>query len=322
METVNKIFSKIEYNGHDVSEDFAPYIKEIIYRDFEENESEELTITLKDYDKYFQNSWYLNRGAKISCKIGDDFSTLDCGIFTIDEVDFDFRENGDYITIRALATSIIPPLRTKNTRYFENKTLQDIAQFFGDKYGFEVIKDLKPVYIERLNQVMETDLGFLKRIARDYGYIFKIIEGKLVFVPLDREEASLFTLEKGEVSSLKIKDETKYRGCSVKYFNPMSKKLCSSSTECDDGYDTLKIIKKCSSKEDAQILSNSKLQENRRDFIGRIKLKEGNPLFLAGVNFDLKGFSMFDGTYRIKSVTHCVCAGKWSVFGEIERRES
>lgn len=56
---VSKPFYELKYNGHNVTLDISEYLQEITYTDYEKEQSDELTIHLKDNDKKFQNNWYL-----------------------------------------------------------------------------------------------------------------------------------------------------------------------------------------------------------------------------------------------------------------------
>lgn len=60
--------------------------------DYEEEESDELSIVLKDNDKKFQNEWSLVKGSKLSFKAGlkGVKSEVNFGTFTVDEASMDW----------------------------------------------------------------------------------------------------------------------------------------------------------------------------------------------------------------------------------------
>jgi len=326
MTQAKQIFTDLKYNNHNVTKDFSKYLQSITYDDYEKEQSDELTITLKDNDKLFQNEWYPEKGAKISCKAGfiDSKEILDCGTFTIDENSFHFSASGDSLEIKALAATTNTPLRTANTRPFEKTTLIKIAQEFGNIHGFKVAGSQGNVPVERVNQANETDLAFLRRIANNYGYIFKITDGLLTFTAIDTltDADVLFTLTKEDIQDLNISDESTkmYKACSVKYFNPKTKKLCTYTAKRDKGTDTLQLKNiKCLSKDEAKKVAEANLKAGSKEVKGSITLKNANCLFVAGVNFAIKGFGVFDGKYHITHSTHTVSSEEWTVTGDIEK---
>lgn len=318
-------FATLKYNGHNVSEDFSPYVQEISYTDYEKEQSDELSVKLSDYNELFQNDWHPTKGDKLTAIIGyKGQEQINCGTFTIDEIDVEMNASGDFMDIKALAATINSPLRTANTRYFENKTLVQIAQFFGNIHGFKVVGTQGFINVGRQNQANETDLGFLRRISNNYGYIFKLTDGLLTFTATESltNSKALFTLKKEDILSISFSNaQTKtYKSCSVKYFNPKTKKLCTYTAKRNNGTDTLKLNQKVSSKAEAIKIANANLQLGSKEIKGSITLKEANPLFCAGVNFQIDGIGkVYSGLYHIVSATHTVSSNGWEVSGEIER---
>lgn len=321
---IKKPYVELLYNGHNVSADFSPYVSDITYSDYEKEQSDELSVNLSDYDGLFSGAWHPRKGDKLTAVIGFlNSSELKCGTFTIDELSFNFDTSGDKCEIKALAATTNSPIRTQNSRYFENKTLVQIAQFFGKIHGFKVVGSEGNVNVGRQNQFNESDLCFLARIARNYGYIFKLTDGLLTFTSIASLTGSnaLFSLYRDNINSLSLNNAStkKYKACSVKYFNPKTKKLCTYTAKRSDGTDTLKLTQKVSSKAEAIRIANANLKAGSKEITGSITLAEGNELFCTGVNFDLFGFGNYDGVYHITSATHSVSSSGWQTSGEIEK---
>lgn len=323
--TVKEIEILLKYNNHDVTKDFSKYLQSVTYTDYEEEQSDELTLELKDNDKKFQNNWWLDKGSKLSFKAGlkGTKTQVNFGTFTTDEPEMTFSTSGDNLSVKALAATSNSPVRTTNTRYFNNKTLVQIAKYFGNIYGFKVVGEQGNVNVGRVNQVNESDLAFLRRISKIYGYVFKLTDGLLTFTKIDTLTNSdvLFTLNKEDISELRLTDSnTKvYKSCRVQYFNPKTKKLVSYTASRNSGTDTLKLNLKCRSKDEAKRVAEANLKSGSKEIKGSITLKDINTLFFAGVNFSIKGFGRFDGKYHIKSATHNISDGNWQVSGEIEK---
>lgn len=325
METVEQIEISLKYNNKDVTEDFSKYLQSVCYTDYEEEQSDEITLQLKDNDKKFQNDWWLDKGSKLTFNAGlkGTKTQVKFGTFTTDEPEMTFSTSGDSLSVRALAVTSNSPLRTVNTRYFNNKTLVQIAKYFGNIYGFKVVGEQGNVNVGRVNQVNESDLAFLKRISKIYGYVFKLTDGSLTFTAIDSLTNTdvLFTLNKEDISDLRLTDSnTKvYKACRVQYFNPKTKKLVTYTAKREHGTDTLKLNLKCSSKDEAKRIAEANLKSGSKEVKGSITLKSINTLFFAGVNFAIKGFGRFDGKYHIKSATHNISDGQWQISGEIEK---
>ena len=95
MEAVKKIKIDLKYNKYNVTKDFSKYLQSITYTDYEEESSDELSVQLRDNEKLFQNEWYPEKGAKLTCVLGftNSREQLNCGTFTIDENRFNFSSS-------------------------------------------------------------------------------------------------------------------------------------------------------------------------------------------------------------------------------------
>ena len=321
---IKKPYVKLLYNGYNVSADFSPYVTTVTYTDYEKEQSDELSVSLSDHDGHFVSDWHPKKGDKITAVFGfEGENTLKCGTFTIDELSYNFDTSGDTCEIQALAATTNSPVRTKNSRFFENKTLVQIARYFGDLHGFKVVGSEGNVNVGRQNQFDETDLSFLARIARNYGYIFKLTDGLLTFTSVDglTSAKALFTLERKDLQAFSVSNAStkKYKACSVKYFNPKTKKLCTYTAKRADGTDTLKLAEHIGSKAEAMRIATANLKAGSKEITGSVTLSQANVLFCAGVNCYIKGFAAYDGLYHITSATHTMSASGWEVSGEVEK---
>lgn len=323
-----KPVAEIIYNGHNVTADFSPYVMSVTYSDFEKDQSDELEIVLKDNKDLFKGDWFVEKGTKLSCNMG--FNTqprrLKCGTFTVDTVGLSSDESGDVFTVKALATGHDKAVRTVQTKAHNDKTLVQIAQEIGKKHGFKVAKEDGNIAVGHQVQAKETDIGFLRRIANIFGYSFKITNNLLVFIPIDGLKAkdSLFTLSKKDIKSLTIENTNtkQYCKCSVRYYDPKTKKLktytASSSGVAASG-DILKINTRCNSLESAKLMAKQGLKNGSKAVKGNISLKEVHFNFIAGVNFNLVGYGRFDGKYHVTEATHSIDENGWMASGGIEK---
>jgi len=329
---IAKPIVKLLYNGKDCTSDFSKYLNTLSFQDFEDEQSDELNITLNDNDGFFADLWYPEKGDKLTCSIDFDGSAFDCGACTIDENSFDFSVSGDTVQIKALSTSTNYSVRTAQIKNHSGKTLRQIANEAGASYGFKVLGEGGEEKISNIVQKNESDIAFLKRIAKMYGYIFNIKDGALTFIKLDEIEAQepLFTLDKTDCSRISLNDSvTKLYGkARVQYFDSASKSLktytAQGNTELTD---VLNIYKKCNSLEEARRIAAACLKNGSKEITGSIELAlplkhnpsplEGEGLggghsyspvsyFCAGINFNLTGIGKFTGMYHIKSSTRTI----------------
>lgn len=334
----------LTYNGHDVTEDFSPYLLDVTYTDFEKDQSDELDIRLKDNDGKFRDTWSPRKGDKLTCNMYAENGVLWCGAFTIDEVEYSGDESGDICTMRALAATINKSVRTRFTRGYSGKTLVDIAREIGARHGFEVIGSAGFVYVDTITQAGETDLSFLNRVASMYGYTFKITDNKLTFMPVENLENSdiLLTFNKSNIKSYSFTDtSTKmYGACTASYYDPKTKKLKNYTARNTTSLskDTLKLPNKYISLDAAKRAANIGLKNGSTEVTGAITLKESNSNFIAGVNIELKGgksgleagspttpptvkddFGIYNGKYHVTQTMHRVSCGVYEVSGEIKK---
>ena len=173
---------KLLYNGKDCTSDFSKYLNSVSFCDFENEQSDELSLSLNNNDGYFSDLWYPNKNDKLTCNFiygKEDFS---CGSLTIDENSFEYGVDGDFLEIKALATTTKASLRSNKIKNYSGKTLIQIAQEIGKTHGFEVLKTNGNVKVGTIIQKNESDISFLKRISREYGFIFNIKDGHLTFI--------------------------------------------------------------------------------------------------------------------------------------------
>ncbi len=341
------------YNGKDCTKDFSKYLRRLTFQDFEDEQSDELTITLNNNDGYFSDLWYPEKGDKLTCDIIFDGQTCNCGTFTVDENTINFSVSGDSVEIKALATSTNFSVRTKKFKNHTGKTLIQIANEVGKSYGFTVIGAGKAglkldqlasdsaqieagnIKVGTIIQKNESDMAFLKRIAKQYGYIFNIKDGYLTFIKLEEIENKepIFTLSKNNFKDLSLTDSiTKIYGkCKVQYFDKKSKSLKTytavGNTEVTD---TLEIYDRCGSLSEAEKRAKAALKNGSKEVKGRCTLSlpvkfasdnenKINPIigFIAGVNFRINGIGKFEGSYHIKSSTRTIDSSGLSIQGEI-----
>lgn len=299
---------KIEYENKDITAQISSNVLSVSYTDFEHGQSDEIEVQVEDNQNLWKSAWYPSKGDELKLSLGyQGERLLNCGAFEIDELEF--VSPPDTITLKGLATNIKKSLRQKNSVAYENKTLKQIAQQIADKHGLKLVGSIQDVKIRRITQNKKRDLEFLKNLAEEYGYIFKISDNKLTFYETAKLKSAnpAIILTRQDLTSFTIRDKSQdqYSSCEVSYHHPRKKKKITSKIKGDSiKADTLKIHKRCENKE--QAILKAKAGINKTSPIeGTITLM-GNPHLVAGLNIELKGLYHLSGKYHIKQAKHTI----------------
>ena len=325
METVKVPRFKLEYEGKDITQEITKYLISVQYTDNEANESDEISFTVEDKHGLWKGDWLPQKGDKVSLAIGYDDELLDCGKFTIDEIEMSGPP--DIVTMRGLAAGINSPLRTKNSRAYEGQTLRQIAQTVAEKYGYKIVATdgsasiLDNIRIERVTQNRETDLAFLKRVGEDYGVVFSVRDTDLIFTAIyDMEKGQpVIELDRTDLMRYSVKDKaTKvYKKARVRHKNVSKnenvtvfweeKKNDGASSE-----DTLEIHSRVENMQQAEAKAKAKLHDANRKGQEATFTVPGKPMLVAGNNFTLTGMGALTGKYHIKKSVHNISSGGYT----------
>ena len=215
----------ITYENVDVSDEVAPMVLSAEYTDHLEGQSDELELTLDDSDGLWRTGWWPSSGDTLSVQMGyEGQPLLNAGSFKVDAPGL--RGPPDTVTISALACEQSSALRAVQHRAFEALTLRDLVRRLATELELEVIGDVPDLALGRLTQT-ETNLAFLRRVARLYGYAFSIRPPSLVFYDIVSLEAAdvVMLYDRTDLSSYDFKGSTQdtYVACEVTYFDPQAK---------------------------------------------------------------------------------------------------
>lgn len=321
METVKVPRVKIEYEGKDISQDISKYLISVQYTDNESKESDEVSFTLEDKHGLWKSEWLPKKGDKISLSIGYDDNLLNCGKFTIDEIEMSGPP--DIVVLRGLAAGINSPLRTKGSRAYEGQTLRQIAQAVADKHGYKIVATdgsgslLDNIRIERVTQNRETDLAFLQRVGDDYGVVFSVRDTNLVFTSIyDMEKGKpVIELRRTDLIRYSVKDKaTKvYKGARVSHKNVKSNLKVThfyeeKKTDQTSSEDVMEIKSRVENQQQAEAKAKAKLHDaNRKGQEANFSVP-GRQMLVSGNNFALLDMGGLSGKYHIKKSTHNISA--------------
>lgn len=296
------------YGKKNITKDVARFVTNIDYTDFEHGQSDEINITFEDSENLWHSAWIPTKGDVLNLKIGYEGEKLiNCGKFEIDELEYETPP--DIVTVKALAASIKKPLRQKNSVAYENKNLKQIASEIAKKHGLTLVGNIADIKIQRITQNQQRDLEFLKKLAEEYGYIFKITSDKLVFYETEKLKSANPTriFYKKDLSRISLSEKTsqKYKAVQVSYHNPKTGKIVKTTVK-NAGVvkgDTLKITSRCENRQQAQVKAKAALNTSDIAMEGTIELI-GNQYLVAGINIELKDLGHFSGKYHVSQARH------------------
>lgn len=320
---------KILYTASDkdITQDILPDLLAFSYDDKETNESDEISLTLKDPSGKWAGSWKPDGGESIRAYIisgttQSQSKQLYCGKFYVDSL----RAAGSPRTceLKAVAIPLNKPIRRKlKSRAWEKKTLKGIAEKICEEANISLFYDseLNPSY-DRQEQKQESDLSFLSRLCEEETLSLKVTDEKIVIFSQESYEnkppVETFTLGESNILSWDFEStqSEQYKSVTVKYRNPKDKGkrldkvpllsyTYTDNTVGENGQEYA-LKKRATSIADAKRMAKAKLRSlNMRHITGSMSIM-GDVSLVAGVVIKCKGFGSFDGNFIIEQATHSV----------------
>jgi uncharacterized protein len=313
----------LTYTGTDITADIAPVTLSVSLTDNLEGKSDEFAIVLENKDLRWLDAWLPGEADQVSLALGYVDALAPAVDFEIDEVSFEGVP--DTISLKGVSTPITKALRQRNAKPYENTTLKKIAEEIAAKHGLELVGELPNIKFKRVSQKHEPDLSFLRRIALDYGVVFKIESlTKLVFFRLDELEAAepVLTILRTDLTrryQIQRKAAGTYKQANVSYQDPakgefidvtidLNGKEVPKPKENEEGLiaseDELRISERVESLAIAKTRAVEALKKANQSRLTFSSTLPGNTLLAAGVCFTLSGFLRADGKYLIEKVQH------------------
>ncbi|HCB1583323.1 MULTISPECIES: phage late control D family protein [Enterobacteriaceae] len=308
------------YLQKNITNDIAPYVTRVTYSDNIKSESDTIEVELDDTDGRWLDKWYPGKGDTLTLKMGyQGEKLLSCGTFSIDEIEV--SSPASVVAIRGVATSVNNALRTKSSRGFESTTLAAIAGRIAKKHQLKLVGSIEAIKIDRVTQYAETDVGFLRRLASEYGYAVKVVSDQLIFSHLAtlRGQEPVKQLKPQDVARFSLRDTINrvYKSAKVKHQKSSSKKLIAYEVaggirESDSqvklakvtSADSLKVNSRVSDPDSAKIKADSALaSHNEYQQNGSLTLM-GTPQLTAGNKIELVGFGQLSGPWLITTARH------------------
>jgi phage protein D/uncharacterized protein YraI len=247
---------------------------------------------------------------------------LDCGVFELDTVDADGPPSK--VTIKGTSLPFLAPVRqTKKSCAWIRKTLREIAAGIASQNGMALMfeSDSDPYY-ERVEQVDQSDIGFLQALCKRAGIALKASSKMLVLFEEQtyEQKAPVRTIRKGDGSYKTYKlstseSDVKYSACHLSYTDPETHKTfdytyrADSDDSSDQNGQVLEIHDKVASKSEAMFITRKRLRQKNK-FERKASFSfPGAPDWVAGVTVVLDTWGAFSGKYIVRKASHSLSKG-------------
>lgn len=194
---MRKAVWRITADGRDVASDVNPHLLSLDVRDEAGVESDSCTIILSDLKAEFALP---AKGTVLEVALGWAPVPVEMGRFVIDELSISGPP--DTIRITASAAGFLASLKQKKSRDWHETSLMEIVETVAGEHNLtpSVSSEFAGFTIDHLDQVEESDLHLLTRLAEQHGAICKPKERVLFFVPrASGEDPSGFTLASASI---------------------------------------------------------------------------------------------------------------------------
>ncbi len=312
---------KISYNNKDISKDIANFLESVSYTDPMSNQADDLSLTLDNSLKFWNNEWFPEKGALLEVSLISKMDTKEeeypLGKFEIDEIEISGTPS--VANIKAVSIPDSSELRgVAKNRSWEKVNLSQIAKDIVDETNMTLLysADENP-FIDRTEMTEQSYLSFLQKICDDNGMALKITNLQIAVFEeykYEQEEAKIEIdlLKQRSISyrfSSKIRDV--YKACHVKYQDNTTKETYEATFTAPDKEQgqTLEINKQVKSIAEAEKLAKQELRnKNKEEITGEIEL-DTELFYYAAQTLNLKNFGVFDGKYIITSVAYSISNG-------------
>lgn len=220
------------------------------------------------------------------------------------------------LTLSGTSAELTTAIKGQKLRSWHDTTVGDIVRKIAGEHGLGVTVDsaLSARAVEHIDQQTESDLNFLSRLAVHHGAVFKLADGKVVFVPRGvkggTNSKTAQTVKPGDVSSWTITESERGGHKSVVAHWHDHKAGKRHSVTAGDGKPAhrLKTVFKTEAEaHEATVAALRDLQRGKRE--ASLEMP-GMPGLLAGDEIELAGFHLaVDGTYGATVVTHTLDSG-------------
>lgn len=320
-----RVSLSIFYEGKDITKEIHKQLIACSQSD-SINQLDALELTLENRDMLWISSWIPQKGEKLrmfmilkNWEAEEEIVTHDMGAFYIDSVDFSGPP--DVVNIKAISFDLSSDIvDKKENKVWENVTFKEIITEIGKKRDLKVVCDIDfNRKYKRLEQKLQSDFDFLKKLSEEAGINLKLFDDKIVAFEEEKYEKKevkkSFSKNQLENYSFSTEDTDSYSSCTISYYNFKKKKKVEKTFKIKNRNTYKKqnkrnlfinedkqITGKNSAAIEKQLLEIAKKAlrgKNRKEVKGNISFIGTKELLSVGDVINLDGFGNFSGNYMI-----------------------
>lgn len=306
-------------SGTDITSRMAPYLSSLTYTDNAGDTADQLQIVLASDRLPTPQA-----GAVLRLGLGFGDQLVDKGQFVVDEVTVAGPPR--QITIIASASPMddrkqTGTLQSQKTRSWDNVTVGQLVNEMAGDNGLEarVSDDLASIQIEHLDQVAESDMAVLTRLAKRFGAVAKPAGGYLMFIKegegksASGRELKSITLTPDLNTSYRFRSasRTKIKSVTAEYTDKATGKP--ETVTVGQGEPTFKIVFPFPTREEAIAAAEARMNKTQSDSGTMSLILPARPESMALVaesKINLIGFGTAeDGEWRAKALRWTLSGG-------------
>lgn len=327
-------FFRVEVDGQDISGILAPRLVSLTLTDAAGVQSDQVQITLSD-TTLFSRLAEPQTGAEIRVWLGYPLRLKYMGMFTADSVEVEGPPDRMIITglatINGETTSGKTALTDQKKRSWPvGTTISAMVEKIAGEHGLEpaVSKSLADLALPHMDQIDESDMNLLSRVARDFDAIAKPGDGRIVMakrgesLTASGQPMPILLLTQKKVSRWRYRNSVKAKtGSVVAVYQDLAKGVPQERT-AGEGEPVRRLKRRFPNKDVAQTAADSEFQKQQRAGRSLLVAMPGDPDAMAEGKLLAAGFrSYIDGEWLITRATHSLDSGGYRTSVETEPME-
>jgi len=266
------------------------------------------------------------RGAKMQVYLGYEGQKLTLiGSYTVDEIEVSGPP--DTIVVRSKSSDTRSSAKTTRSGSWEGVSLASIVSDISGRNGWKPECSVQTL-VERADQLSESDLNFVTRLAKQYDCTAKVADGKLIVLPRQGGVSAsgkglpVIVIKRSDVSrwQFRLGDDNVKKAVKASYADKKGE-LVTVQLDNEDSTDGLPPIHTDRhihpNKSAAEAAAKARLAGFNRSTAGvRLEMPGRTDLF-AEREIDAQGFKVgLDGSYLVDSVEQVFTQSGWSTTAE------
>lgn len=302
-------------NGKNMTDTLRKYLISIKYTDDIDNEADGFTIkfqgesfippsfkdVLKVWLGYQDNLWYIGSFSVLKSRL--EYETME-------------------VEVTATPVNFGSQIKEKRTTSYDNVTLDQILKKIGARHGLSVKNSFPKHSYSHKSQTNESDMVFMRRLAKELGATFAIKNNTILFRPKkggdNEKELPSLSIDAKKTKGLWFEtlDKTVYKSATASWHSTKENKT--KKVTVGSGSPVLHVRGSFKSESDARIKAKAKLEaSNRGNFRGGFEYEGEN--LIAGAKINLSNLPAgWPSSFGIKQVRHSWSDGGYTINVEFE----